>query len=125
MTVTMTTTLSGAQIALLAAYGFGMAGGQFLFKTAALRLPAGDLAARGLALAHNGWFIAAVLLYGFLSVLWVWVLTFTPLSRAYPFVAIAFALTPLLGAFFFGEPLSARVIAGIGVVAVGLVMIAG
>jgi drug/metabolite transporter (DMT)-like permease len=123
--MTMTTTLSGAQIAFLAAYGLGMAGGQFLFKTAALRLPAGDLAARGLALIHNGWFIAAVLLYGVLSVLWVWVLTFTPLSRAYPFVAIAFTLTPILGALFFGEPLSARVVAGIGVVAVGLVMIAG
>jgi drug/metabolite transporter (DMT)-like permease len=117
--------LSAAQIALLAAYGIGMAGGQFLFKTAALRLPGGDIAGRALALAVNGWFLAAVALYGVLSVLWVWVLTFTPLSRAYPFVAIAFALTPLVGAIVFGEPLSARVIAGIAVVAAGLVLIAG
>ena len=57
--------------------------------------------------------------------LWVWVLTFTPLSRAYPFVAIAFALTPLLGALVFGEPLSLRLLVGVAVVAVGFFLIAG
>ena len=55
----------------------------------------------------------------------MWVLTFTPLSRAYPFVAIAFALTPLLGALAFAEPLSARVLVGIAVVACGLFLVAG
>jgi multidrug transporter EmrE-like cation transporter len=121
----MTASLSVAQIALLAAYAVGMAGGQILFKTAAIRLPAGELGARALALAGNGWFLAAIALYAGLSVLWVWVLTFTPLSRAYPFVAIAFALTPLVGALVFGEPLSLRLLVGIAVVAVGLVLIAG
>jgi drug/metabolite transporter (DMT)-like permease len=121
----MTASLSVAQIVLLAAYAVGMAGGQILFKTAAIRLPAGELGARALALAGNGWFLAAIALYAGLSVLWVWVLTFTPLSRAYPFVAIAFALTPLVGALVFGEPLSLRLLVGIAVVAVGLVLIAG
>jgi drug/metabolite transporter (DMT)-like permease len=121
----MTASLSVAQIALLAAYAVGMAGGQLLFKTAAVKLPAGELGVRMLALATNGWFIAAIALYAGLSVLWVWVLTFTPLSRAYPFVAIAFALTPLVGALVFGEPLSLRLLVGIAVVAVGLVLIAG
>jgi drug/metabolite transporter (DMT)-like permease len=121
----MTTTLSVAQIVLLAAYAVGMAGGQLLFKTAALKLPAGELGSRALALATNGWFLAAIALYAGLSVLWVWVLTFTPLSRAYPFVAIAFALTPLVGALVFGEPLSLRLLVGVAVVAVGLVLIAG
>jgi drug/metabolite transporter (DMT)-like permease len=121
----MTVTLSVAQIALLIAYAAGMAGGQILFKTAALSLPAGPLAGRVVALATNGWFLSAVALYAALSVLWVWVLTFTPLSRAYPFVAIAFALTPLVGAYVFGEPLPPRVVGGIAVVSVGLVMIAG
>lgn len=122
----MTARLSLAQIALLVAYAVGMAGGQILFKTAALKLaPDGPLAARALSLFSNGWFLAAIALYGALSVLWVWVLTFTPLSRAYPFVAIAFALTPLLGALAFAEPLSARVLVGIAVVACGLFLVAG
>ena len=92
----MTERLTLGQLALLAAYAVGMAGGQILFKTAALRVTGeGTLGIRALSLVQNGYFIAAILLYGALSVLWVWVLTFTPLSRAYPFVMrIAFALTP-------------------------------
>jgi drug/metabolite transporter (DMT)-like permease len=122
----MTVRLTLAQLALLAAYAAGMAGGQLLFKTASLRVAAeGSLAARAVSLLHNGWFLAAILLYGALSVLWVWVLTFTPLSRAYPFVAIAFALTPLLGGLVFNEPLSLRLVLGIAVIACGLVLVAG
>jgi multidrug transporter EmrE-like cation transporter len=122
----MTDRLTLGQFALLAAYAAGMAGGQILFKTAALRLTGeGALGVRALSLAQNGYFVAAILLYGALSVLWVWVLTFTPLSRAYPFVAIAFALTPLLGGLIFAEPLSPRLLVGIAVIACGLVLVAG
>ena len=38
-----------------------------------------------LALAQNVYFLAALALYSVLTVLWVWILTFTPLSRAYEF----------------------------------------
>src|SRR6266700_3147797 len=68
-------------------------------------------------------FIGAIVLYAALSVLWVWLLTFTPLSRAYPFVAVAFALTPVLGALVFAEPLSACLLVGIAVIACGLVLV--
>lgn len=122
----MTERLTLGQLALLAAYAVGMAGGQILFKTAALRLTGeGALGTRALSLVHNGYFLSAIALYGALSVLWVWVLTFTPLSRAYPFVAIAFALTPLLGGLVFSEPLSLRLLIGIAVIAGGLVLVAG
>lgn len=118
--------LGAFQILLLAGYALGMVGGQMLFKLAALQLPAqAGAAARLASLAQNGWFVAAVLLYGALSVFWVWVLTFTPLSRAYPFVALAFAVTPLVAAFAFSEPLSLRLVLGILVIAGGLVLVAG
>ncbi|MGZ8321888.1 MAG: hypothetical protein ACXW3Q_08945 [Rhodoplanes sp.] len=118
--------MSLSQIALLAAYAVGMAGGQLLFKTAALQLPGdGPLATRLASLLQNGFFLGAVALYAALSVLWVWVLTFTPLSRAYPFVAIAFALTPLLGGLVFAEPLSARLLIGLAVIVGGLYLVAG
>jgi hypothetical protein len=65
-----------------------MSGGQILFKLAAVRYSAsGNLWERLLALAHNEFFGAAIVLYGALAVFWVWILTFTPLSRAYIFVA--------------------------------------
>jgi hypothetical protein len=92
----MSASLSAWQIAVLAAYAAGMAGGQLLFKSAALRMPAqGTFAERLLALAYNGYFIAALAAYLGLSLVWVWLLRFTPLSRAYLFVALSFALVPL------------------------------
>ena len=60
-----------------------------------------------------------------MRLLWVWLLTFTPLSRAYPFVAVAFALTPVLGALVFAEPLSARLLVGIAAIACGLMFVVG
>ena len=118
--------LSYTQIALLTAYAGGMAGGQVLFKMAALRgAVEGALSERLTAMMFNRFFIAAVLLYGALAVLWVWILSFTPLSRAYVFVALAFALTPLLAAFVFAEPISIRLVTGIGLICCGLLFVAG
>jgi drug/metabolite transporter (DMT)-like permease len=121
----MTERLSFAQIALLSFYAVAMAGGQVLFKLAALRVPpAAAWGERLLGLAQNGFFLAALILYGALTVLWVWILTFTPLSRAYVFVALAFAITPLAGGVLFGEPISVRLVIGIGLIVGGLVCVA-
>jgi hypothetical protein len=42
-------------------------------------------------------FFVAIILYAALAVLWVWILSFNQLSRAYSFLALAFALAPALG----------------------------
>jgi drug/metabolite transporter (DMT)-like permease len=113
--------LSLSQIALLIAYAIGMSGGQVLFKMAALRYDAASgTGERLLSLVYNVHFLSALALYAVLAVLWVWILTFTPLSRAYPFVALAFALTPALGGLLFGETLSVRLIAGMLLILCGL-----
>jgi drug/metabolite transporter (DMT)-like permease len=117
--------LTFGQIALLLTYALGMAGGQLLFKMAGLRFAAARHAGGWLALLANPYFVAAVVLYAALSVLWVWVLSFTPLSRAYPFVALAFALTPVLAVMIFAEPLSARLLIGIAFILGGLYLVAG
>jgi len=118
--------LSLVQIALLAIYGAGMASGQLLFKMAAQRLTlSGAGGDRLIDLTGNVYFFAAFALYCGLAVLWVWILTFTPLSRAYPFVAIAFAITPLLGGWLFGEPIGLRLILGIAAIVLGLVLVVG
>jgi hypothetical protein len=106
----MTEHLNLGQIALLITYAARMAAGQLLFKAAVLRLGDGHpLSARVLLLLQDAPFIGAIVLYAALSVLWVWLLTFTPLSRAYPFVAVAFALTPALGALVCSPSRSRRV----------------
>jgi drug/metabolite transporter (DMT)-like permease len=118
--------LALSQAALLFAYAGGMAGGQLLFKAAALRYASeAPLGERLLSLVQNVYFLAAIVLYVALTVLWVWILTFTPLSRAYPFVALAFAMTPLLAGFVFGEPMTTRLMLGIGFILCGLLLVAG
>ena len=116
--------LTLAQVALLAAYGAGMAGGQLLFKMASQRVTvSGTVGNRLIDLAGNVYFFAAFILYCGLSVLWVWILTFTPLSRAYPFVALAFAITPFLSGWLFAEPISLRLGLGVAAIVVGLLLV--
>jgi len=117
--------LTLSQVALLIAYTVGMAGGQILFKLAAVHLNGIGVTAQLLALTRNLYFVSALVLYGALALLWVWILTFTPLSRAYPFVALAFALTPALAALMFGEPVSFRLTIGIGLILCGLFLVIG
>ena len=118
--------LGTTQILLLVAYAFAMAGGQLLFKLAAQQLtPGATLVEKLTELAGNAWFYAAFALYCALALAWIWILTFTPLSRAYAFVAVAFAITPLLGAWVFAEPVGWRLVGGIVMIAVGLFLVVG
>lgn len=112
--------LSLATIAILLTYSVALAGGQVLFKLAALRFtPAARWSDNLLALALNPYLVLAIVLYALLSAVWVWVLTFVPLSTAYPFVALTFVLTVASGALLFGEAVTLRLVLG------GLMIIAG
>jgi drug/metabolite transporter (DMT)-like permease len=122
----MSDRLSLAQIVALVAYAGAMVGGQLLFKMAALRaVHEGPFIERAMGLLLNGYFLVALVLYAVLAGVWVWILTFTPLSRAYPFVALAFALTPALGGLMFAEPISVRLVIGIALILCGLLFVAG
>jgi drug/metabolite transporter (DMT)-like permease len=118
--------LTVPQLLLLTAYAIGMSGGQLLFKIAAMRpaIAQGTAVERLLGLSQNIPFLLALLLYAGFAVFWVWILSFTPLSRAYPFVALAFALTPLLGGLLFAEPISLRLLLGILLILAGLFLVA-
>jgi drug/metabolite transporter (DMT)-like permease len=113
--------LTLSQILLLTAYAGGMSAGQLLFKMAANygTVNVGGVG-RLLPLCYNLYFLSAFVLYAGFALLWVWILSFTPLSRAYPFVALAFALTPLLAGSLFGETISLRLIIGLLLILGGL-----
>jgi drug/metabolite transporter (DMT)-like permease len=118
--------LSLLQILLLVAYAAGLVGGQILFKFAALESPvSGRLGERLLAMAQNWYFAAALALYAALTLVWVWILSFTPLSRAYVFVALAFAVTPFAGGVIFGEPITLRLALGVAFISLGFLVVAG
>lgn len=101
-----------------------LGGGQLLFKLAANRLVigqgVGQLAASFVTLPMIG----ALTLYGLTTVLWVYLLHGLALSRAYPFIALAFAIVPLLGWLLLDEALGPQYWIGLAIVLAGLYVIA-
>jgi drug/metabolite transporter (DMT)-like permease len=117
--------LTLSQIILLVIYAAGMSAGQILFKMAALRAGEAGAGNHLIGLIWNGYFLAAAVLYAGYALLWVWILTFVPLSRAYPFVALAFAITPLFGGLLFGEVITTRLVFGLLFILGGLILVTG
>lgn len=91
--------------------------GQLLFKATAVSLQ-----------AHGSWFnpvvlcrlLASLAVYGLATLAWVSVLQHVPLGRAYPFMALAFVLVPLVSIWAFGESQHVRYFFGIILICVGV-----
>ena len=110
--------MTPTHFALTLACVAAIAGGQILFKLAAR---AGAASAAGFPWdILNAWFIAALVVYGAATLLWVWLLKALPLSLAYPFVGLAFVIVPVLGALWLGESIDWRHIAGGMLIAAGV-----
>ena len=110
-------------ILVLVIYSLGMACGQILFKFASQSVQR-DVSTSPLLAYVNVYFIAGIALYFSLTILWVWLLKFVPLSTAYPFVALAFIFTPVLSLIFFGEKVSIGYFLGLAFIACGVIIIA-
>ena len=108
------------RIASLLCFALLLVAGQILFKYAAVRA---DPDAMPLSLL-NIWLVLALGLYGLATLLWVWLLTFTPLAYAYPFAALGFVVVPLAGVYLFDEPLSWRYAVGALLIISGIITIA-
>ena len=100
---------------------FGLAVGQMLFKISSIRL------------AKTGSFfhlkvaaslLAAMFLYGLISVAWVWILQKVELGRIYPLMALAFVLVPLGSHFLFGERFTYQYFAGVTFIVIGIIIAA-
>ena len=113
LTIVATTSLSAvAQIALK-------------LGVSSLRLaPAGGLTGLALSLIASPFLWIGLVIYGASLAVWLWVLSQTEVSVAYPFVGISFALTALMGAAFLHENVSPLRIAGTVIVIFGCVLIA-
>jgi drug/metabolite transporter (DMT)-like permease len=98
----------------------GLAVGQLLFK-----LSATSLAESGTILTPKGAaaFLAAMCLYGVVSVAWVWILQKIELSRVYPLMALAFVLVPLGSYMVFGERFPALYFVGVALIVRGIAVI--
>jgi drug/metabolite transporter (DMT)-like permease len=103
-----------------ALYVIGLAAGQILFK-----LGANSLSKTGSFFAFEtaATLLAAVSLYGGLSIAWVLILQKIELGRIYPVMALTFIFIPLASHFVFGERFPAQYFAGIFLIMVGIIVI--
>lgn len=111
-----------AQFLKLLSFSLFMAIGQVLFKQVSMQSPPLADWRAIVSLGLNGWFVAAILLYGAATVLWISVLRELPLSRAYPFIALGFVLVPIAGRIFFDEVLDLRYFAGVVLIMAGILL---
>lgn len=99
-----------------------IAAGQVMFKLVSARVAGADL--RGLlALAADPLLIAALSIYGFGTILWIYVLKQVPLTLAYSFMGLTFVFVPLLAHLLLGEAVSWRTATGAFFIIVGLVIV--
>ncbi|CAN7559276.1 transporter [Rhizobium sp. LjRoot258] len=101
-----------------------IASGQVLFKMTSAT--AGELSVRNLlALFLNPVLIAALLLYGLGTIIWIYVLKAVPLTMAYSFMGLTFCFVPLLAQAFLGEALTLRYAIGAVFIIAGMLAING
>jgi drug/metabolite transporter (DMT)-like permease len=99
-----------------------IATGQLLFKVAATqwRIDGWTLAtARGF---FSPALLAALVIYGLTTILWVLILRSVPLSVAFPLYALVFLMVPVGAHLMLGEPWSWNAMIGGGVIVVGVII---
>lgn len=77
-----------------------------------------------IALILNPWVVLALFVYGVSVLLWMYVLSKTDVSLAYPFLSLGFVFVAIFSYLFLSEPLGLQKIIGIATVAVGVIVLA-
>jgi len=112
--------MSFFQLALIFLTIAGLSVGQILFKLAAMELqPWKEPILRNML---NSKLLIALLVYGLATILWLAVLRMTPLRIAYPFVAMAFILVPLMSHYWLDEPLRITTFVGAAFIIIGVII---
>lgn len=100
--------------------------GQVLLRKAMLSIGAVPLEpslASVLRVAFEPWLIAGMLSYAFSILIWLFVLSKTEVSVAYPFSSLGFVLAAAMGFFFLGENVTLVRVLGIALICSGLIFI--
>ena len=110
---------------LLAVAGM-LAAGQLMFKRTAQGVTnVSGVEATFRQILVDPWFFMAMGLYVAATILWIFALREIPLSRAYPFMALAFVLVPAGAVFVYGEVVGVRYFVGLTLILLGIAVIGG
>lgn len=110
--------MSLLQLAFILLTVAALSAGQILFKLASESIS--FTAAGFLASIFDVRLIVALTVYGVATIMWLAVLKITPLRMAYPFVALAFVIVPILAHFILGEKLAWNSFVGAALIGLGV-----
>jgi drug/metabolite transporter (DMT)-like permease len=112
-----------SNLALIISCVIGISIGQILFKLASASMPTEFGVGAVVQLAVNRHLIGALIIYAAATLGWVYSLRVVPLTIAYPFMALAFVIVPVLSAFFLQESISIRLAVGTALIVCGIAAI--
>jgi drug/metabolite transporter (DMT)-like permease len=110
-------------ILLLILVAAGISVGQLLFKIAANKLTGESIFDIATRMFIDPYVLSALLIYLLITIIWMWILTEVPLSKAYPFVVLSYIFTPFLAAIFLYESITASYVIGVCLICSGLFII--
>lgn len=84
----------------------------------------GAMLSRSLELLTVPWLWAALACYGFSVIVWLVGLSRVPVSQAYPLLSLGYVINIGLAWWLLGEVPNAQRVAGIGIIVVGVVVVA-
>lgn len=97
----------------------------FKYGVSRVDLPeAANLVEKAIAFLFSPFVLLGLALYGVGTVLWLFALRQLDLSLAYPFVAMSFVMVALSGIALLGEPVNAGRLIGLGLIVLGLLVMA-
>ena len=98
--------------------------GQFLWKIGMMKQePSFSSIGEIIKLLFSPYILSGLTLYGFATVLWLFILTRVPLSVAYPVQSLAYIFAVFGAYFLFNEPLGWTKIIGVMLIMVGVSLI--
>jgi drug/metabolite transporter (DMT)-like permease len=101
----------------------GLVASQLAFKKAIAAIPEILTLSSGLTFILNHWLWIALAFMAFSSALWGYVLTFTPLTKAYPLISFSYLIMIVVSNIFFNDPITAPKLAGTLLIMAGTFLI--
>ncbi len=78
----------------------------------------------GLKLAFEPHIMGGMACYAVSLVVWIMALSRAPVSIAYPMLSIGYVINAFIAYFWFGEPLASQKLLGIGIIVIGVWLVA-
>ena len=78
----------------------------------------------GMKIAFQPYILGGMACYAVSLMVWIMALSRVPVSIAYPMLSIGYVVNAVVAYFWFGEPLVAQKLLGLGFIVIGVVLVA-